>query len=301
MTARHLRHIGMLAVVFTTVLPGQTAAPAQFEVVSVKASEPFTPALAQSPGFHTGVRISGTRVDIGRMRLLDLIAQAYGVKQNQVVGPSWLKNTREVFDINARMPEGSTKEQLPQMIQAMLAERFKLGAHKENKERSGYALVVAKGGPKLTAAEPEPGAPATSAPLQKKLSLNGAGGAAPQQRFTESSDGRTTQYLNPRADMARLAAMLEPILDQPVVDMTGLKGYYRVALDIPMADMRRMLGAPPDMGGSSAAPAPADLASEPAGSSVLNSLKAMGLHLEPRRIRVEVVVVDHVEPTPTAN
>lgn len=302
MSTCHLRLIGTLGVLSATVLLGQTpAATVQFEVASVKLSDPLTPGLAQSPGFHIGMKISGTGVRLGRMRVIDLIAQAYGLKQNQIVGPSWLKSTQEVFDIDARMPAGTTKEQVPRMMEAMLAERFKLVAHKETRERAGFALVTAKDGPKLTAAEPETELPAESATAQKTPSLNGRGGALPQQRFVESSDGTTTHYVNPRADMARLAAMLEPILDQPVLDVTGLKGYYKIALDISMADMRRMLGVPSAMGGSSAGAGPADLASEPAGRSAITSLRAMGLHLEPRRIPVEVLVVDRVAPRSTPN
>lgn len=295
--------IGTLCILCPELLMGQPTAPTvEFEVVSVKPSEPFTPGLAQSPGFHIGTKVSGTRVDIGRMRLVDLIAQAYGLRQNQIVGPSWLKAAQEVFDVVARMPTEATREQLPLMMQAMLAERFGLAAHKETRELAGYALVTAKDGPKLTAAEPETATAATSASTRRTLSANGrGGGAASRQSFTESSDGTTTRYVNPRADMARLAAILEPIVDRPVADMTGLAGYYKIVLDISVADMRRMLGAPPGMGGPSGGANPADLASEPAGRSVSTSLSALGLRLEPRRIPVQVVVVDHVEPQPTAN
>jgi uncharacterized protein (TIGR03435 family) len=295
--------IGTLCSLCPEVLMSQTAAPrAEFEVVSVKPSEPFTPGLAQSPRFHIGTKVSGTRVDIGRMRLIDLIAQAYGLRQNQIVGPSWLTAAQEAFDVVARMPPEATREQLPQMMQAMLVERFGLAAHKETRDLAGYALLTAKDGPKLTAAEPEAEPAAASAPARRTLSANGRGGGTPsRQSFTESFDGTTTRYVNPRIDMARLVAMLEPIVDRPVVDMTGLAGLYRIALDISVADMRRMLGVPPGMGGSSGVASPADLASEPAGRSVSTSLRAMGLRLEPRRIPMQVVVVDHVEPRPTAN
>jgi uncharacterized protein (TIGR03435 family) len=234
------------------------------------------------------------------MRLIDLIAQAYSVKQNQVVAPSWLKSAQEIFDIDAKMPVGATREQVPPMMQGMLAERFKLVVHKETRERAGYALVTAKDGPKLAQAEPEKELPAASTPPQKALSVNGRGGALPQP-FAESSDGATTRYVNPRADMARLAAMLEPILDQPVLDMTGLKGYYKITLDISIADMRKMLGVAPSISGAIADTEPANLASDPAGRSIFSSLRAMGLNLNPRRVPMEVVIVDSVEPKPTVN
>jgi uncharacterized protein (TIGR03435 family) len=110
MSTCRLSQIGTLCVLFTRALLGHAATPAvEFEVVSVKLAEPFTPALAQPPGFHIGTKISGTRVDISRMRLIDLIAQACGVKQNLIAGPSWLKTTQDIFNVDARMPEGVTK------------------------------------------------------------------------------------------------------------------------------------------------------------------------------------------------
>ena len=66
----------------------------------------------------------------------------------------------ERFDILAKMPEGATKEQVPEMLQSLLAERFGLTFHKEMREQPVYAPVVAKGGPKLkessTEEEPAP-------------------------------------------------------------------------------------------------------------------------------------------------
>lgn len=301
MSLFHLGLGGALPVLAATLLIGQTAPIGQFEVASVKPAQPLTPDLVHSPAFHVGTKISGTRVDIGRMRLIDLIAQAYGVRQNRVVGPSWLKTTQDLFDIDARMPADSTTQQMPHMLRALLAERFQLAAHKETREFAGYALVASKDGAKLTPAEPEPELPVASAAPQTTPSLNGRGGSAPKQTFSDSADGKTTRYVNPRVDMARLAAMLEPLLDQPVSDMTGLAGYYTIALDISMADMRRMLGVPMGFGGSGPGAGPAELAAEPAGRSVIASLRAMGLHLEPRRVPVEVVVVDRLEPRPAAN
>jgi uncharacterized protein (TIGR03435 family) len=287
-------------------MPALAQAPAEsraFEVVSVKLSEPFTPALAQSPAFHVGMKVSGTRVDIGRMRLIDLIGQAYGVNQNRVVAPDWLKTTQEIFDVSAKIPDGATTEHVPAMVQAMLAERFGLIAHREAKDRAGYALVTARGGPKLAAAQPQPEVPppATSTTARKTESLNGAGGRASPQPFTPSSDGETTRYVSRRATLEQLAAMLEPILGQPVVDLTGQRGYYTIALDISLVDIRKMLGVSPATAENGAGTTAADLASAPAGSSVLTSLHDMGLNLEKRQIPVELLVVDRVEPRPTAN
>src|SRR6185369_4052808 len=72
---------------------------------------------------------------------------AYGLKEYQVSGPPWINDAR--FDILAKATEGTRKEQIPAMLQALLAERFKLEVHREKKEFNVFALVVGKGGPKL--------------------------------------------------------------------------------------------------------------------------------------------------------
>src|SRR4029077_19782644 len=88
---------------------------------------------------------------------------AYDVKTYQITGPDWLTAlSAPRFDIVAKMPEGTNKDQVPEMLRTLLAERFKLTIHRENKEQSVYALVVAKGGHKMKEAEPLPVAPTTS-------------------------------------------------------------------------------------------------------------------------------------------
>src|SRR5262249_21050048 len=64
-----------------------------------------------------------------------------------ITGPAWLDSER--FDITAKVPDGVSKEQIPAMLQVLLAERFKMTVRKEGKEEPIYGLVVGKGGPKL--------------------------------------------------------------------------------------------------------------------------------------------------------
>jgi uncharacterized protein (TIGR03435 family) len=73
--------------------------------------------------------------------LKGVLTQAFKVQADQIEGPSWLD--ADCFAISAKMPEGSTRDQLPAMLQALLIERFKLAAHKEERPRSGYALLYA--------------------------------------------------------------------------------------------------------------------------------------------------------------
>src|ERR1019366_4635921 len=145
-------------------LLGQTPA---FEVASIKPSEPITPAMVASGKLHAGMKIDGKRVDIGNFGLMQLICKAYDVKAYQVTGPSWLKTVGlagQRFDIVANLPEGATREQVPQMLQALLAERFKLVIHRESKDQSVYAMVIGKGGLKIEESQPPAASPDLAAP-----------------------------------------------------------------------------------------------------------------------------------------
>jgi uncharacterized protein (TIGR03435 family) len=299
-----------------------------FEVASIRIAEPITPAKVSGGKLHVGMTVNGNRVDIGFLSVADLIPIAYRVKSYQVSGPSWLAAQR--FDIQATMPPGATSEQVPEMLQALLAERFKLTIHRETKEHSMYALVVGKKGPKLKEAEPDPeppkaesgnGSPSDeSAPVKsenrpvsikndgKAMVITG-GGQKGQLRVGRGSDG-SIRFESSKMTMEKLAETISRFVDRPVVDMTELKGEYQVALNISMEDLRYMAkaaGAPMmgpggmGPGGSESGKPPADAASDPAGNSILESVQQLGLKLEPRKGPIEIIVIDHVEKNPTEN
>jgi uncharacterized protein (TIGR03435 family) len=79
--------------------------------------------------------------------------EAFKLRFDQIQGPSWLET--DCFDISAKIPDGGSRDQLSPMLQALLTERFKLAAHKEYQLRSGYALIVDKGGPKFKEDDPK--------------------------------------------------------------------------------------------------------------------------------------------------
>jgi uncharacterized protein (TIGR03435 family) len=133
------------------------AAPA-FEVASIKPAAPLDANAVMSGKLHLGMRTDAARVDIGYLSLADLIHLAYRVKPFQISGPDWMGGQR--FDIQAKIPEGASTDQVPEMLQALLAERFKLAVHRENTEQAVYALVVGKGGSKMKDAVPDPDVPA---------------------------------------------------------------------------------------------------------------------------------------------
>ena len=302
-------------------LLAQTPAPAPaFEVASVKPSEPITPAMMASGKLHAGMKIDGKRVDIGNFGMMQLICKAYDVKSYQVTGPAWISAVGlagQRFDIVANLPEGATKEQVPQMLQALLAERFKLVIHRETKDQPVYALVVAKGGVQLKesqapAASPDGAAPnpavtgsSTATFSQTKGGMVASDGAGHTQKIVPAADGKSMRVEITGATMAELAEGLTPMVDHPIVDQTEMIGKYDVALDLTMEDMMnaaRKMGVPvPAGGGPGDASKPAELASDPGGGSIFKTIQSLGMKLEPRKVPLTFIVVDSVEKTPTEN
>lgn len=290
-------------------LLGQTPA---FEVASIKVSEPITPAMVASGKLHAGMKVDGKRVDIGNASMMQLICRAYDVKTYQVQGPPWMSGaglTGLRFDIVANLPEGATKEQVPQMLQALLAERFKLAIHRESKDQAIYALVVGKGPLKIKESEAPPAAGDGSGPnpgvtgsssvsiTQSKGGATVSDGTGKSQKMVPSADGKSMRFEITGATLAELAEGLTPMADHPIVDMTGLKGKYDVNLEISMADimaLARAQGAPVPPPDASAE------ASDP-GASLFNAINALGLKLEPRKTAMAQIVVDRAEKAPTEN
>jgi uncharacterized protein (TIGR03435 family) len=231
----------------------------EFEVASIKPAQAIA-AQASSGKLHIGMQIDGARVDIGSMRLADLIPVAFKVKWYQVSGPDWLSSdimSAPRFDVMGKMPEGATAEQVPAMLQALLADRFRMTFHRESREHAVYALVVAKGGPKLKESVPEPDAPAggdsdkddkksiavgTADGSQVRIKADSKGGMVTQggqggtTRITPGPDGSMRMEAS-KLSMALLAESLSRFVDRPILDMTELKGDYQVMLELSMADM----------------------------------------------------------------
>jgi uncharacterized protein (TIGR03435 family) len=276
--------------------------------------------MVASGKLHAGMKIDGKRVDIGNFGLMQLICKAYDVKAYQVTGPSWLKTVGlagQRFDIVANLPEGATKEQVPQMLQALLAERFKLVIHRESKDQAVYAMVIGKGGLKIEESQPPAASPDGAAPNpavtgSSSVSVSqtkGGGvvsdGTGKQQKQTLSPDGKSVRFEIWGATLAEIAEGLSPLVDHPIVDMTGLTGKYHVTLDISLQEVmnaaRAAGAAVPGAEGGGDASKPAELASDPGGSSLFTTIQTLGLKLEPRKVPTAFIVVDHVEKMPTEN
>jgi uncharacterized protein (TIGR03435 family) len=315
-----------LAVAVLLVLPagmlfGQASSPA-FEVASIKPAPPFNPQLVRSGKLHIGVNIDEARVDIGSLSLKDLLCFAYSVKPYQVSGPDWMDKER--FDVLAKLPDGGSKDDVPAMVQALLADRFKLTLHRDSKEQPAYALVVGKNGPKLKESPPDPDAPSDAAPPagpgfgppvafgQVRVKGEGQGMAASvgPVKVSMSPDGMRLERSN--TTMAMFADMLSRFVDRPVMDMTELKGSYEVALTLSLDDMRNAVRSAGLMMGPGGMPGPAPggeegrgaaiaSSSDPAPSTIFATVQQLGLKLEPRKLPVATIVVDHAEKMPTEN
>ena len=197
--------VGLLLAAITVVC-GQTPS---FDVASIKPAPPVTTEQMLARTAHIGMKVDGARVDIGSASLKNLIIQAYHVESYQVAGPDWLETYRQNFDILAKMPDGATREQIPEMIQQLLVERFKLAAHRESREYQVYALVAGKNGTKIKAAP------------------SGAAFA-----FTTSVNPDGTIHSQQTVTMAMFAQFLTPYVDRPVLDMTEMQGTYEIGMDV---------------------------------------------------------------------
>lgn len=201
-------HAASVGVMISSCLFGQAA----FEVASIKPSPP------QPPG-HTSTQMS---IDTGRLNYLnvtlkDVIGKAYSVQSYQITGPDSIETER--FDIAAKIPVEAARDQIPGMLQSLLADRFNLMIHRETKELPGYALTLAKNGPKLKAAESESG--------------------------ITSNSNRTSWHVIAKVSMLRFTEFLSERVSRPVLDQTGLNGPSKSCSIGPRRiRRRRMMGQP---------------------------------------------------------
>lgn len=301
--------------------------PLAFEVASIKVDGPLDPAAIREGKMHLGMKVDGAICNIGGFSLRDLIRTAYEVKDYQIAGADALGNPLDAqrYDIQATLPDGATEKDVPHMLQALLAERFKLAIHRETRDLPVYALVVGKDGPKLKEAEPEPAAAPSDPAAPPKPDERVIGVGSNQVRVSGNMrDGKgVTVNAGPmgkmhvtmadgkihleaeRMTMASLADTATSFSGRPVLDMTGLKGEYQVSLDLSLGDLTHAVqgaGIPIPGATVNLGSAPGSLsASDPAGSSIFASVQKMGLKLDARKAPIPFIVIDHYEKTPTEN
>ena len=247
--------MGCLAPTLAAQSPNSATA---FEVASVK------PSL---PGTRFSDSLDPAQLRFSANSLLLLILSTYpDIDGGRVsAGPAWL--TTEYWDVSAKLPpnmpagqqELNRKAEL--MLQVLLADRFKLVTHREMRDRQIYELVLAKGGSKLKPTSAE------------KLSVKYGQGRLEFQH--QSMEGLALYLHSPY----RPAEAIQPA-DRPVVDMTGLQGFFDFTLEW----------------------APDTVQPDPTatGPSLVTALGELGLKLQPKKSAAEFLVIDHAE-RPTEN
>jgi bla regulator protein BlaR1 len=252
-----------------------------FEAASIKPHQ-STGTMQMSKLWYTPNGLSATNVT-----LQTLIRDVYRVQESQISGaPDWLKS--EKYDIEAKMDKSVSDQllkldplqslpQRQQMLQALLADRFKLTLHRETKELPVYALVIAENGSKLQEATPGDTYP------NGIKGPNGRPGGAGNIRMGR---GLLTGQALPMADIVRA---LSEQLGRPVLDKTGLTGKYDVMLQWTPDESQLPMFKEAD--GINTAPPPT-----PSGSSIFRAIQEeLGLELRPQDSPVETLVIDHVE------
>jgi uncharacterized protein (TIGR03435 family) len=233
----------------------QSPAPPKFDVASIK------PAVG---GIRPDIKTSPGSLTIRNQSLLYLIQWAFDTPPFEINGPDWLNDTR--FDVIAKADGGGGDSKLRLMLRALLAERFGLKVHSEQKEMQVYGLTLAKGGPK----------------------------------FQESTDEGPPEFVNGgdrgtlvahRVTMKDLAAQISEPLRRPVIDETGLKGRYEIRIDV-TAYMQGAAG-----GGDGHSEGQIDVM-----SVLFTALQQqLGVKLDSKKENVDILAVDHAEKTPTEN
>jgi uncharacterized protein (TIGR03435 family) len=224
---------------------GQGEAPLKFEVASIKPTRP-----EDRSDHATGISTTFDMVTTTR----SLVLNAYQLQDYQLLGdPKWLNS--DFYHIIAKPPAGpipaSERIRMAEMserLRSLLAERFRFTAHHETRERQEYAIVVAKGGSKL---QEVPHDPANFKLVTGKGKIATRGGGK----------------------VELLARLLANMLQCPVVDKTGLDGFYDIHLNYATED-----GLPDG------------------GAAIFTALQEqLGLKLEARKAAIDVLVIDHVE------
>lgn len=297
--------------------PEQAPQRLTFDVASIKPFEMPKPGEGRGVFFGRGGG-PGTN-DPGRVNwaggaLRDLMMNAYDVKRYQIEGPAWIDTER--YDVVAKVPAGATKEQAKVMWQNLLADRFGLVFHRIQREFAVQELTVAKGGSKLKVSDVDPNAPPPGAPGAlpppppgpPKLDSNGfpqLPGPGMAVMISPGQNGQPTAHMVARARSVQdLADFLGNELNKPVVDRTGLTGKYDFNLEYTPDLAGRGLALPPPPPGAGPGPgvgaAPADSAAEP-GSNLASAIQQLGLRMNSSKAKLDVLVIDKAEQTPTEN
>ncbi|HEX4133002.1 MAG TPA: TIGR03435 family protein [Bryobacteraceae bacterium] len=201
----------------------------------------------------------------------------------------------------AILPAGSTGDQIPQMIQALLTNRFGLKFHRETRDFPVYALVVAKTGLKMKASPPDPPAdPADRKSFDMTTSATQTGTTINYGNGMYMTFGNNA-FVGRKLPASAMADTLGRFVDRPVVDMTELTGNYDFKLEFAPEDFGAMMMRAAVAAGITLPPEALKLIDASNGDSLFNALETLGLKLEKRKAPIEVLVIDHIEKAPSEN
>jgi uncharacterized protein (TIGR03435 family) len=233
---------------------GSKSGPAPtFEVASVKPAHPDADRRNSS-----SMKMDLGRVTLTNVPLKRLIMAANDMKDYQVAGPDWLDSER--YDIVATMARETTSDDVLRMLQGLLSERFHIAFHNESRELPVYALTIGKTGHKL-----------------KEVEFG--------RSSTSTHPGKMEAHGIP---MPNLAEMLSRMIDRPVIDSTGLKGFFDFNLEWTPDDARL--------------PDPGVIVDSAVGPNLVVALQQqLGLKLESRKAPLDVMVIDRADKIPTEN
>ncbi len=244
--------------------PQTAPAKLSFDVASVKERAPQTP-----PSGAVGVAVTPGRLTANCASVMTLVFYAYRLtRATKIVGgPDWMRapcgiDQTGTFMIDARMDPATTDAQAREMMQTLLAERFKVSVHWETKQGPVYELIIAAGGAKIRPADP--------ARDTKPLPRGSIG--------CPSDDLHCHIIAGGPSSIGSLANMLSISAGRPVIDKTGLTGEYET--DLKWAGDDSVSSSLPSLGAA--------------------LKESFGLELRPEIGPVRSLLIDHVEK-PAAN
>jgi len=199
----------------------------------------------------------------------ELLFRALQVPTGRLRAPQWIDSVW--YEVRGKLPPGATRKQVPEMILAMLIDRFGLRFHVDHKMESAYELRIGSGELKLRPSHPPDGARD-----EGSCTLGGD-----LHRCHLMTMERLALMLTTLADVwSRVPAPPAWAIDRPVVDATGVTGEYDFEIHY---------------GSSKSDPA------DPEAKRVVDGIKELGLKLEPVKHEFDYIVIDHLERVPTEN
>jgi uncharacterized protein (TIGR03435 family) len=254
-----------------------------FEVASVK---PHKPGDRESfPAFLAGGRFTESGVPL---QLIIAVAYSLPVQSPQLSGgPDWIRSNDEAYDIDAKAEDGALKglsaketdEKMRLMLQALLADRFKLVVRRELKEQPVYILTVAKNGPKL-----------------QKSKLDHEACADPTALCGMGGVGQGRGIHLKATTVADMVFQVNNYTDRPLLDRTGLTGLY----DINTNGWVPLRGGPRPSNPQPAASPEAESLGDPSRPTLAMIFSELGLKMEPSQAMVESYTIEHLE-RPSSN